>query len=149
MKMLGLKIWKIRYLLSGVAGSDWRVAWWGRVAIFGKRHSNKMIKFLLIVYFHGTKNFLSIFLLLNSASNIYYTILYYTIPYLLYYTILYYTILYYTILYYTILCYTIYYTILTISRKSFFISHFELKKQMAIWVHVIRFSFFVFKLKIK
>ena len=70
-------------------------------------------------------------------------------PYYLLLTILYYTILYYTILYYTILWYNIYYTILTISRKSFFISHFELKKQMAIWVHVIRFSFFVFKLKIK
>ena len=55
-----------------------------------------MIKFLLIVYFHGTKNYQSIFLFLNSVSNIYYIILYYTI---LYYTILYYTILYYTVLY--------------------------------------------------
>ena len=48
-----------------------------------------MIKFLLIVYFHGTKNYQSIFLFLNSVSNIYYIILYYTI---LYYTILYCTI---------------------------------------------------------
>ena len=61
-----------------------------------------MIKFLLIVYFHGTKNYQSIFLFLNSVSNIYYIILYYTI---LYYTILYYTILYYTILYCTIYIY--------------------------------------------
>ena len=41
-----------------------------------------MIKFLLIVYFYGTKNYQSIFLFLNSVSNIYY-ILYY-IYYILY-----------------------------------------------------------------
>ena len=35
-----------------------------------------MINFLLIVCFHGTKSYHSIFLFLNSASNIQYTILY-------------------------------------------------------------------------
>ena len=65
--------------------------------IFGKRHNNKMIKFLLIVYFHGTKNYQSIFLFLNSVSNIYYTILYYTI---LYYTISF--LLVFSPLYYTV-----------------------------------------------
>ena len=54
--------------------------------IFGKRHNNKMIKFLLIVYFHGTKNYQSIFLFLNSVSNIYYTILYYNILYYIVFT---------------------------------------------------------------
>ena len=38
-----------------------------------------MTKFLLIVYFHGTKNYQSLFLFLNSVSNIYYTIYKYTI----------------------------------------------------------------------
>ena len=71
----------------------------GGLQVFGKRRSNKMIKFLLIVYFHGTKNYQSIFLFLNSVSNIYYTILYYTI---LYYTILYYTIYIYISILYTI-----------------------------------------------
>ena len=45
-----------------------------------------MIKFLLIVYFYGTKNYQSIFL--NSVSNIYiYILLYITI--LLYYLYIY------------------------------------------------------------
>ena len=43
-----------------------------------------MIKFLLIVYFQGTKNYQSIFLFLNIVSNIQYTILYHTIPYIPY-----------------------------------------------------------------
>ena len=37
--------------------------------IFEKGHSNKMIKFLLIVFFHGTMNYKSIFFFLNSVSN--------------------------------------------------------------------------------
>ena len=41
----------------------------GGCEIFGKRHSNKMIKFLLIVYFHHTKNYQSISLFLNILSN--------------------------------------------------------------------------------
>lgn len=41
----------------------------GGCEIFGKKHSNKMIKFLLIEYFHGTSSYESIFLLLNSVSN--------------------------------------------------------------------------------
>ena len=40
-----------------------------------------MINFLLIVYFHGTKSYHSIYLFLNSASNIQYTILYIYIVY--------------------------------------------------------------------
>ena len=42
--------------------------------IFGKRNSNKMITFLSMVYFYGTKNYQSIFFFLNSVSNIQYTI---------------------------------------------------------------------------
>ena len=38
--------------------------------IFEKRHSNKIIKFLLIAYIHDTKNYQSISLFLNSISNI-------------------------------------------------------------------------------
>ena len=34
----------------------------------GGRHSNKMIKLLLIVYFQGPKSYQSIFLFLNSVS---------------------------------------------------------------------------------
>ena len=34
-----------------------------------KMHSNKITKFLLIEYFHGTKNYQSISLFLNSVSN--------------------------------------------------------------------------------
>lgn len=41
----------------------------GGCEIFGKKHSNKMIKFLLIEYFHGTSSYESIFLFLNSVSN--------------------------------------------------------------------------------
>ena len=40
-----------------------------RFEIFGKRHSNKMTKFMLIVYFHGTKNYQSIFLFLNMSTR--------------------------------------------------------------------------------
>ena len=47
-----------------------------------------MIKILLIVYFHGTENYQSIFLFLNSVNNIYYTILYYTILYFIYISML-------------------------------------------------------------
>ena len=50
-----------------------------------------MKKYLLLVYFYGTKNYKNNFLFLSSASNIYCTILYYTI---LYYTILYYIYIY-------------------------------------------------------
>ena len=39
---------------------------------FGKIHSNKIIEFLLIVYFPGTKNYQSVFLFLNSVSILYY-----------------------------------------------------------------------------
>ena len=42
----------------------------GGCEIFGKKHSNKMIKFLLKVYSHGTKNYQSIFLFCESVSNI-------------------------------------------------------------------------------
>ena len=48
----------------------------GGCKIFGKRHSHKMIKFILIIYFHGTKYYQSIFLFLKNVRNIYYT--YYT-----------------------------------------------------------------------
>ena len=38
-----------------------KVLCWGKeVKIFGKIHSNKMMKFLLIAYFHGTKSYQSI-----------------------------------------------------------------------------------------
>ena len=54
----------------------------GVFKIFGKRHNNQMIKFLLIVYFHGTKSYQSIFLFLNSISNIQYIIPYIYILYI-------------------------------------------------------------------
>ena len=41
----------------------------GRCEIFGERHSHKMIKFLLLGYYHGTKNCQNIFLFLSSVSN--------------------------------------------------------------------------------
>ena len=41
-----------------------------------------MIAFLLIVYFYGTKNYQSIFLFLNSVSNIQYTIYIHTYIYI-------------------------------------------------------------------
>ena len=44
-----------------------------------------MINILLVLYFHGTKNYQCIFLFDKSVSNICYTVLYYT---MLYYTIL-------------------------------------------------------------
>ena len=40
-----------------------------------------MIKFLLVVYFHDTKNHESIFIFLNNVSNLYYIILYIYIVY--------------------------------------------------------------------
>ena len=40
-----------------------------------------MINFLLIMYFHGTKSYHSIFLFLNSASNIQYTYIVYVPQY--------------------------------------------------------------------
>ena len=43
--------------------------------IFGKRYSNKMTKFLLIVHFHDIKDYQSISLFLNSVSNMQYTIM--------------------------------------------------------------------------
>ena len=48
-----------------------------------------MIKFLLIVYFHGTKNYQSIFLFLNSVSYIQYAMLYIYIIYIYIYTYIY------------------------------------------------------------
>ena len=47
---------------------QWRT--WLRVKGLGRggRHSNKMIKLLLIVYFQGPKSYQSIFLFLNSVS---------------------------------------------------------------------------------
>ena len=43
----------------------------GGCKIFGKRHSNKMIEFLSIVYFHGTTSHQSVFLaLLNSVGGV-------------------------------------------------------------------------------
>ena len=51
----------------------------GGFGTFGKRHSHKMIKFILIIYFHGTKYYQSIFLFLKNVRNIYYT--YYTTLY--------------------------------------------------------------------
>ena len=56
---------------SAVPGSGLR-----EVRNIWKKHSNKMINFLLIVCFHGTKNYQSIFLFLNNSSNIQQTILY-------------------------------------------------------------------------
>ena len=51
-------------LHSGVPGSEWR-----GVQKFRKK-ADKMIIFLLIVYFYSTKNYRSISLFLNSVSNI-------------------------------------------------------------------------------
>ena len=42
----------------------------GGFGTFGKRHSHKMIKFILIVYFHVTQNYQSIFFFLDSIINI-------------------------------------------------------------------------------
>ena len=50
---------------SGVHGSER-----SGCQILGKMQSNKMIKFLLIVYFHSTKYYQGIFLFINSVSNI-------------------------------------------------------------------------------
>ena len=67
---------------------QWRTWLWVKgegCEIFGKRHSNKMTNFLLIVHFHGTKSYQNIFLFLNSASSIKYTTLYiYSIVYYIY-----------------------------------------------------------------
>ena len=62
----------------------------GGCKIFGKRHSHKMIKFILIIYFHGTKYYQSIFLFLKNVRNIYYT--YYTTLHYIIHNIYIYTI---------------------------------------------------------
>ena len=62
---------------GGGGGSGGGSGGGGGVLNFRKRHSHKMIKFLLIACFHRTKNYQGISLFLNSVSNIWYTILYY------------------------------------------------------------------------
>ena len=57
------------HLINNVPTSEWRVENWQNGEILEKWHTNKMMKFLLIMYFHGTMIYVRAFAFLIALPN--------------------------------------------------------------------------------